>query len=144
VADERDETERSEDPTQKKLDEALERGDVAKSQEVNTWFVLAAATLILLSFSGSMSAGITKILGGLIGQAHNIPVDGRGLLHTMQSLGLQTIAAIAVPFVLLVLAAIAGNMIQDWSSRSSRSWRRPTTFFNTANGTSGRRCRCAN
>jgi flagellar biosynthetic protein FlhB len=119
VADERDETERSEDPTQKKLDEALERGDVAKSQEVNTWFVLAAATLILLSFSGSMSAGITKILGGLIGQAHNIPVDGRGLLHTMQSLGLQTIAAIAVPFVLLVLAAIAGNMIQHrlvWSA----------------------------
>jgi flagellar biosynthesis protein FlhB len=119
VADERDETERSEDPTQKKLDEALERGDVAKSQEVNTWFVLAAATLILLSFSGSMSAGITKILGGLIGQAHNIPVDGRGLLHTMQSLGLQTIAVIAVPFVLLVLAAIAGNMIQHrlvWSA----------------------------
>ena len=119
MADERDETERSEDPTQKKLDEALERGDVAKSQEVNTWFVLAAATLILLSFSGSMSAGITKILGGLIGQAHNIPVDGRGLLHTMQSLGLQTIAVIAVPFVLLVLAAIAGNMIQHrlvWSA----------------------------
>ena len=119
MADERDETERSEDPTQKKLDDALERGDVAKSQEVNTWFVLAAATLILLSFSGSMSAGITKILGGLIGQAHNIPVDGRGLLHTMQSLGLQTIAVIAVPFVLLVLAAIAGNMIQHrlvWSA----------------------------
>jgi flagellar biosynthetic protein FlhB len=119
VAGERDETERSEDPTQKRLDEALERGDVTKSQEVNTWFVLAAATLILLSFSGSMSADITKMLGGLVGQAHNIPVDGRGLLHTMQTLGLQTIAAVAVPFVLLVLAAIAGNMVQHrlvWSA----------------------------
>ena len=41
MADERDDGERSEDPTQKKLDEALERGDVAKSQEVNTWFVIA-------------------------------------------------------------------------------------------------------
>ena len=39
---------RSEEPTQKRLDEALERGDVVKSQEVNTWFVLGAATLILL------------------------------------------------------------------------------------------------
>ena len=119
MADERDETERSEDPTQKRLDEALKRGDVTKSQEVNTWFVLAGATLILLSFSGSMSAGVTKMLAGLIGQAHNIPVDGRGLLHTMQTLGLQTIAAVAVPFVLLVLAAIAGNMVQHrlvWSA----------------------------
>ncbi len=119
MADERDDTERSEDPTQKKLDEALKRGDVAKSQEVNTWFVLAAATLILLSFSGSMSADVTKILSRLIGQAHNIPVDGRGLLQTMQTLALQTIAAVALPFALLVLAAIAGNMIQHrlvWSA----------------------------
>jgi flagellar biosynthetic protein FlhB len=119
VADDRDDTERSEDPTQKRLDEALQRGDVAKSQEVNTWFVLAGATLVLLSFSGSMSTGVTKVLAGLISQAHNIPVDGRGLLHTMQTLALDTIAAVALPFALLVLAAIAGNMVQHrlvWSA----------------------------
>ena len=57
MADENDDTERSEEPTQKRLDDALERGDVAKSQEVNTWFVLAAATLILLSFSGTDELG---------------------------------------------------------------------------------------
>jgi flagellar biosynthetic protein FlhB len=119
VADERDDTERSEDPTQKRLDEALERGDVAKSQEVNTWFVLAGATLILLSFSGSMSAGVTKVLASLIGGAHTIPVDGHGLMRTMQRLALETIGAVALPFVLLVLAAIAGNMVQHrlvWSA----------------------------
>ena len=41
MADEHDDTERTEDPTQKRLDEALKRGDVVKSQEVNTWFVIA-------------------------------------------------------------------------------------------------------
>ena len=121
MADDQDDTERSEDPTQKRLDEALKRGDVVKSQEVNTWFVLAGATLILLSFSGSMSSDITRMLGGLIGQAHNIPVDGSGLMHTMQTLGLETIAAVALPFMLLVLAAIAGNVVQHrlvWSGES--------------------------
>ena len=121
MADERDDTERSEDPTQKRLDEALERGDVAKSQEVNTWFVLAAGTLILLSFSGSMSSGVTAILTGLLSNAHQIPVDGRGLVRTMQALGLGTIAAVALPFLLLVLAAIVGNMVQHhlvWSAES--------------------------
>jgi flagellar biosynthesis protein FlhB len=112
MADERDGTERSEDPTQKRLDEALQRGDVVKSQEVNTWFVLAGAALILLTFSGSMSAGITRMLGGLIAQAHSIPLDGRGLLHAMQKLALETIAVVALPFVLLMLAAVAGNMVQ--------------------------------
>jgi flagellar biosynthetic protein FlhB len=36
----------------------LEKGDVAKSQEVNTWFVIGASTLLLSSFSGSISKGI--------------------------------------------------------------------------------------
>src|SRR5205085_10012286 len=112
MADEHDDTERSEDPTQKRLDEALQRGDVAKSQEVNTWFVLAGATLILLSFSGSMSTGVTALLGGLIANAHQIPVDGRGLVRTMQTLGLGTIAAAALPFVLLILAAALGYLVQ--------------------------------
>src|SRR5437868_4569202 len=121
MANEQDDTERSEDPTQKRLDEALQRGDVAKSQEVNTWFVLAGATLILLSFSGSMSSGVTALLGELISNAHQIPVDGRGLLQTMQMLGLSIIAAIGLPFTLLVLAAVIGNMVQHrlvWSAES--------------------------
>src|SRR6185295_19760989 len=121
MADEHDDTERSEDPTQKRLDEALERGDVAKSQEVNTWFVLAGATLILLSFSGTLTRGVSAMLGGFIGQAHNIPVDGSGLIRTMQRLGLETLAAVALPFALLVLAAIIGNMVQHrlvWSAES--------------------------
>ena len=120
MADE-DDTEKSEDPTQKRLDEALQRGDVAKSQEVNTWFVLAGATLILLSFSGSMSSGVTAMLRGLLAHAHDIPVDGSGLLQTMQTLGLHTVAAVALPFVLLMLAAIVGNVVQHrlvWSTEA--------------------------
>ena len=33
MAEERDETEKTEDPTQKRLEDALKRGDVVKSQE---------------------------------------------------------------------------------------------------------------
>jgi flagellar biosynthesis protein FlhB len=47
MADEDDTTERTEDPTQKRLDDAHDRGDVAKSQEVNTWFMISGATLVL-------------------------------------------------------------------------------------------------
>ena len=47
MAEQSEENEKSEDPTQKRLDDALKRGDVAKSQEVNTWFVIAGGTLVL-------------------------------------------------------------------------------------------------
>ena len=121
MANEQDDTEKTEDPTQKRLEEALERGDVVKSQEVNTWFVLAGATLIMLSFSGSMSSGVAVMLSGLIGNSHSIPMEGRGLLRTIEKLGYETIAAVALPFALLVLAAIVGNMVQHrlvWSAES--------------------------
>ena len=41
MAEERDDTERSEDPTAKRLDDAIKRGDVVRSTEVNTWFTIA-------------------------------------------------------------------------------------------------------
>jgi flagellar biosynthetic protein FlhB len=121
MAGEDDDTERTEDPTQRRLDEALQRGDVVKSQEVNTWFVLGAATLILMSFSGSMSSGILTMLRGLLANAHGIPVDGGGLIQVMQTLGYSTLAAVAIPFALIALAAVAGNMVQHrlvWSAES--------------------------
>ena len=51
MADENDTTDKTEDPTQKRLDDAQDRGDVAKSQEINTWFMIAGATLVLSTFS---------------------------------------------------------------------------------------------
>jgi flagellar biosynthetic protein FlhB len=118
MADEQDETEKTEDPTQKRLDEAIKRGDVVKSQEVNTWFVIGAATLALMVFSGSMGSDLATSFRGLMANAHRVPVDGGGLTRLASRLGIEVIAAVAVPFLLLMLAAIGGNMIQHrlvWS-----------------------------
>src|ERR1700728_4137646 len=117
MADEDDGAERTEDPTQKRLDDALERGDVAKSQEVNTWFMIAGATLVLSSFSGSIG-GIQTSLRSLIANSWMIHTDGPSLLELAQSLEYTLIAALGVPLLLLALAAIAGNMLQHrlvWS-----------------------------
>jgi flagellar biosynthetic protein FlhB len=105
-------TDRSEDPTQKRLDDALARGDVAKSQEVSTWFVIAGGTLVLAAFSGSMGTGLATTFRGLLAHAHQIPVDGQGLLALMLRVQRDVLAVVAIPITLLVLAAIFGNMIQ--------------------------------
>ena len=114
-------TERTEDPTQKRLDDAHAKGDVAKSQEVNTWFMIAGATLVLSTFSGSLGAGILNPMRNLIANSWMIRADGPGLLALAQHIEYALIAAVGVPFLMLMLAAIAGNMIQHrlvWSSES--------------------------
>src|SRR5580698_1309381 len=120
MADEDDGGERTEDPTQKRLDDALERGDVAKSQEVNTWFMIAGATLVISNFSGSIG-DIQTPLKNLIANSWMIRVDGPGLLLLMQNLEYALFAALGLPILMLVITAIAGNMLQHrlvWSAQS--------------------------
>ena len=121
MAEGENDADRSEDPTAKRLEEALQRGDVAKSQEVSTWFVIGAAAIVLAAFSGPMSSGLSTTMRGIVANAHQIPVDGRGLIALTARIEYEVIAAIALPLGLLVLAAIAGNMIQHrlvWTAES--------------------------
>src|SRR5258705_5135696 len=121
MADENDTADKTEDPTQKRLDDAHDRGDVAKSQEINTWFVIAAATLVLSTFSGSIGGGIVMPLRNLVANSWMIPTDGPGLMAVAKSLEYVLIAVLGVPLLMLALAAIAGNMVQHrlvWSGES--------------------------
>src|ERR1700682_5856867 len=121
MAGEHDPADKTEDPTQKRLDDAHDRGDVAKSQEINTWFVIAGGTLVLSNFAGSIGGGILMPLRNLIANSWMIHADGPGLLALAQSLGYALIAALGVPLLMLALAAIAGNMVQHrlvWSGES--------------------------
>lgn len=121
MAEDNDPESQTEDPTQKRLDEALERGDVAKSQEINTWFMIAGGTLVVSTFSGSVGRGLVTPMRNLLANSWMIKTDGGNLLALMQQIEIAVLAAIGVPLLMLVLAAIAGNMLQHrlvWSAES--------------------------
>lgn len=121
MAEDNDPESQTEDPTQKRLDEALERGDVAKSQEINTWFMIAGGTLVVSTFSGSVGSGLVTPMRNLLANSWMIKTDGGNLLALMQQIEIAVLAAIGVPLLMLVLAAIAGNMLQHrlvWSAES--------------------------
>jgi flagellar biosynthetic protein FlhB len=111
MAEETDLSEKTEDPTQKRLDDALERGDVVKSQEVNTWFIIAGATLALSSFSGAFGK-VQVSLREILANAHNLRTDGPGLLSLLVKIEYALIAAIGLPLLVLMIAAIFGNIVQ--------------------------------
>ncbi len=118
MAEEHDDSQKTEDPTQKRLDEAIKRGDVVKSQEVSTWFIIAGGTLAVTAFSGVTSTNLAVTLRGLIEHSWQIRVDGFALAQLGEKLGVSVLAAVAIPFLLLALAALGGNLIQHrlvWS-----------------------------
>jgi flagellar biosynthesis protein FlhB len=121
MAEGENDSDRSEDPSAKRLEEALERGDVVKSQEVSTWFVIGAGALMLSAFSGSMSGGLSTTFRGIVANSYQIPVDAEGLMMILGRVEGEVLTAIAIPLGVLVLAALIGNVIQHrlvWSAES--------------------------
>ena len=54
MAEDQDNSQKTEDPTQRKLEEARKKGDVAKSPDVPIWFLILATAAIM---AGGRAAG---------------------------------------------------------------------------------------
>jgi len=109
---------KTQDPTAKRLEEAHKRGDVAKSIEVNTWFMIAGATFVMSSFSGSIASNLTVPLKNLLEHAGDMKTDGPSLLLLVGRLESMMLAALGIPFALLIVAAVGSHLIQHrpvWS-----------------------------
>jgi flagellar biosynthetic protein FlhB len=103
---------KTEDPSQKKLEDAHKRGDVVKSQEVTTWFMLAGSLLVLAMMAPWASEGLTTSLRLLIANADQYEVGGAAFGSFASGLlGAILMVAIA-PLVILAVFAIAANLIQ--------------------------------
>jgi flagellar biosynthetic protein FlhB len=112
VAEERDDTERSEDPTPKRLDDAIKRGDVVRSAEVNTWFMIAAGVLVLMVFATPMAQTLQMTFRGILADSYQIPADGPAVANLARKIAIDVLTALGIPLLLLSLAALLGTAIQ--------------------------------
>ena len=112
MADERDDTEHTEDPTPRRLEDAIRRGDVVKSIEVSTWFTIGGGALLLMIFADPMAANLEATFRGLLMHSNDIPTDGPALDGLVRLLLMRVLAALGIPVLLLALAALLGNAIQ--------------------------------
>lgn len=108
-----DQSQKTEEPTQKKLDDAKEKGQVAKSQEVNHWFMILAATIMVMMFLPTTMKSFGGLLQKFIEQPHLIAVDKLGLRATLTETIQDTVLILLPTLVLFILAAIAAGLIQN-------------------------------
>lgn len=134
MADQPDQHEKTEEPSQKKLEDAHKKGDVAKSQEVNSWFLMLAATLVLMVFAKDMSSALAAKLKVILSQAHELPVSGEGLKVGLMSLYTAVLGALGIPFLLFMAAGLAGNLVQH---RPLFSWEPVTPKLSKVSPLSG-------
>lgn len=113
MADEEDDAQKTEEPSEKKLSKAREKGQTASSQEVKSWAVLLAGTGAIMFMSPFMANQIREISTPFIAKPHDIPFSFEGIRGAMVDVTLDLAAALAPFAVLVVVFAIAGNILQS-------------------------------
>lgn len=112
MADQPDQSEKTEDPTDKKIDDAYKKGQVPKSQEVSTWFSLATATLVIVLMSNGIARDFSSFFQLLLAETHKIPLDVGHIQVLARQIGYAILKILWLPMLAMVIAGLAGNMIQ--------------------------------
>ncbi len=110
--DKPDESQKTEEPTAKRLEDAHKKGDVPKSQEVSNWFILAAGTAALAFMVNGTSEKLSDAMRPFFEAPHLIPMNGPHIVEAARILIFDLIFALSFPLGLLILAGLAGNIIQ--------------------------------
>jgi flagellar biosynthetic protein FlhB len=113
MADDRDDSQRTEEPTQRRLDDAREHGDIVKSTEISTFAVLAGGTLAIAMFGRSAAEGFVSAFRGLIENADQFDVDPAGMMSLFKTAGYEIAALLAPAFAVIIGCAVAGHVLQS-------------------------------
>jgi flagellar biosynthesis protein FlhB len=111
MSDDSDQEDKTEDPSERRIEQAIERGEVPKSMEASTFFALAAGTLALM-ITGSI--GLGDFIGGMrafLANAHQVQIDPAGMMGVAQFSASKIAAVIGVPFLFAVVAGIASGLV---------------------------------
>ncbi|HXQ51241.1 MAG TPA: flagellar biosynthesis protein FlhB [Stellaceae bacterium] len=111
MAQNADDGQKTEDPSQRKLDRARDEGQVAQSREINTWFMLGTAGLILLFLAPSTARAVSHALAAFVEPGRFIAADGimwGAVASTLRGVAIS----VALPLGLLMLAAVVATVAQ--------------------------------
>ena len=110
---ESDDSQKTEDPTQRRLDQAREKGQVAKSQEINHWFIFLGMAVVVTVFATSIASGVVGTLRQFLEHPHAIRIDTFQIRELMTETLAQIGLTLALPVLVIVMVALAAGLVQN-------------------------------
>jgi flagellar biosynthetic protein FlhB len=107
-----EESSKTEDPSAKRLEDAHKRGDVVKSQEVTTWFMLGGTGLVLAAMGPMTADRLSQSLRLLLANADQFHIGSAGFEHFFLGLATAILLVALIPLTVIAAVGIAGNLIQ--------------------------------
>ena len=112
MAEDRDSSQQTEEPSQRRLDEAEAHGDIIKSQEVSTFIILGGGTLALAIFAQSAAEGFVRTFRIFLEQPDQLRVDPGAIMGLMRGTLFHMALIFGPVIAFLVAVALAAHMLQ--------------------------------
>ena len=103
--------EKTEEPTQKKIDDAKKKGQVARSKELGTMFVLIFSAVSLLLYGPEIGKGLYNIMGRLLSLNRNETYDTTKMFSVWGIVADASLFPLAMFVLIIVIDAFVGNTL---------------------------------
>lgn len=110
MSDQPEKSDKTEEPTERKLREARRKGEAPSSREVAGFFILIGAALLALMYAQPGADALTSVLGQVVENAHAMSpasskVDAQAIMAVVIEVLLIAIAPVLGVFVVAAIAA---------------------------------------
>ncbi|PIR39129.1 MAG: flagellar biosynthesis protein FlhB [Alphaproteobacteria bacterium CG11_big_fil_rev_8_21_14_0_20_39_49] len=110
--EDQDNSQKTEDPTQKRLDDAFKKGQVPHSREVTSLLMLVVFALIMIWMAPSIMERATLNMTRFIGSAHDFHIDSQSITGISTQVLKSVLFLMIVPVSILILIIYVSSMIQ--------------------------------
>jgi flagellar biosynthetic protein FlhB len=107
-----DESSKTEDPTQKKLEEARKKGQIPSSRELYHFFMMGSLLAFIALFAPITSHQGMGLLTPFISRPDQFTMDAGGVNTLLHELTFGTMLLLLIPFLITIVAALAPAFIQ--------------------------------
>ncbi|MCE2992481.1 MAG: flagellar biosynthesis protein FlhB [Candidatus Jidaibacter sp.] len=115
MAEEQDDSQKTEEPTQKRIEDAIKKGKVVYSKEVTSFVMLSLLTALIAFVLPSLSRKITFNLSSYIANSYNFQRDytGSDILPIVFSASGDLFIFAIIPFIVAIVGIVLGNFLQN-------------------------------
>ena len=100
--------EKSEEPSEKRLRDSREKGQIARSKELNTLVTMLAGTGGLMAFGGGLGLSLIEVMRGSFGLPREVLYETNTMALLLLSAGGHAFQALLPLLVLLLIASVVG------------------------------------
>ncbi|WP_057830890.1 flagellar biosynthesis protein FlhB [Colwellia sp. TT2012] len=106
-----DSGEKSEEPTAKKLTDARKKGQIARSKDLGTFFVLVGSACAMLLMGKSLATSMANMMTHMFSLTREEAMDVNALFKVINDGIFQVVPPLMWIFVIIMLAAFVGNTL---------------------------------